>query len=76
MRGVSGRVLSATLTVAIVSEVKLHSNANVSARERHLVLDEKRVVVGPGMVKHCNEGATGSVSFVFPAENMKFALQL
>ena len=32
MRGVSGRELCATLTVAIASEVKLHSNADVSAR--------------------------------------------
>jgi hypothetical protein len=32
MRGVSGRELCATLTVAIASEIKLHSNADVSAR--------------------------------------------
>ena len=32
MRGVSGRKLCATLTFAIASEIKLHSNADVSAR--------------------------------------------
>ena len=32
MRGVSGRELCATLTAAIASEVKLHSNADVAAR--------------------------------------------
>ena len=31
MRGVSGRELCATLTVAIASEVELHSKADVSA---------------------------------------------
>jgi hypothetical protein len=31
MRGVSGRKLCATLTVVIASEIKLHSNADVSA---------------------------------------------
>ncbi len=46
IQAVSGRKTRATLTVAIASEVKLHSNADVSARERHLVLDERRVVPG------------------------------
>ena len=32
MRGVSGRELCAALTVAIASEVELHSKADVSAR--------------------------------------------
>ena len=46
IQAVSGRKTRATLTVAIASEVKLHSNADVPARERHLVLDERRVVSG------------------------------